>query len=114
MGWLLNLPVALWRRLLLIGQGLAALVLLIGTGLAALFGSGGTLGSRLGTALTAPRSLRRAFALLRLVQPNLVLRRTIVTAYANIGTAVVTRREDVTDMLSRDEDFGVVYGPRME
>jgi len=114
MGWLLNLPVALWRRLLLIGQGLAALLLLIGTGVAALFGHGGTLGSRLGAALTAPQSLRRAFALLRLVQPNLILRRKIVTAYANGGTALVTRREDVIDVLTRDADFGVVYGPRME
>ena len=114
MGWLLNLPVALWRRLLLTGQGLAALVLLAGTAIGALFGQGGTVGGRIGAALTTPRSLRRAFALLRLVQPNLVLRRKLVTAYANTGTAVVTRREDVTDVLTRDDDFGVVYGPRME
>jgi len=114
MGWLLNLPVALWRRLLLIGQGLAALLLLVGTGIVALFGQGGTVGSRIGAALTRPQSLRSAFALLRLVQPNLVLSRRLVTAYVNTGTAVVTRREDVTDLLARDADFGVVYGPRME
>jgi len=114
MGWLLNLPVALWRRLLLIGQGLAALLLLIGTGIGALFGAGGTAGSRIGAALTAPASLRRGFAVLRLFQPNLVLGRNLVTAYTNNGTAIVTRREDVTDVLSRDDDFGVVYGPRME
>lgn len=114
MGWLLNLPVALWRRLLLIGQGLAALVLLIGAGIGALFGAGGTAGGRIGAALTAPASLRRGFAVLRLFQPNLVLGRKLVTAYANNGTAIVTRREDLTDVLSRDDDFGVVYGPRME
>lgn len=114
MGWLLNLPVALWRRLLLIWQGMAALLLLTGTGLRALFGRGGTVGGRIGAALTTPRSQRRVFALLRLVQPNLVLRRKFVTAYANDGTALVTRREDVTDVLTRDVDFGVVYGPRME
>ena len=114
MGWLLNLPVALWRRLLLIGQGLAALLLLIGTGIGALFGAGGTAGSRIGAALTAPASLRRGFAVLRLFQPNLVLGRNLVTAYTNNGTAIVTRREDVTDVLTRDDDFGVVYGPRME
>lgn len=114
MGWLLNLPVALGRRLLLIGQGLTALVLLAGTALAALFGGGGTLGSRIGAALTTATSQRRAFALLRLVQPNLVLSRKLVTAYANEGTALVTRREDVTDVLTRDAEFGVVYGPRME
>ena len=29
MQWLLNLPIALWRRLLLIGQGLGALLMLL-------------------------------------------------------------------------------------
>ena len=47
MHWLLNLPVALWRRLLLIGQGIAALLVLIGVGLGALFGRGGSVGDRL-------------------------------------------------------------------
>jgi cytochrome P450 len=111
---LLNLPVAIWRRLLLIGQGLAALAALIGTGIAALFGSGGTYGSRLGAALASSQGQRRAFAVLRLLQPNLVLKFKVITAYENNGTALVMRRKDVTDVLTRDEDFGVVYGPRME
>lgn len=110
---LLNLPIALWRRLLLIGQGLAALLALIGTGLAASFGSGGTIGSRLGSALTSGAGQRRAFAVLRLFQPNLVLGIKFITAYGNGGTALVTRSEDVIDVLSRDDDFGVVYAPRM-
>jgi cytochrome P450 len=113
MQWLLNLPVALWRRLLLIGQGIAALVMLIGAGLGALFGRGGTLAQRLGAAFTTPASQRRLFALARFLLPNVVLRTRFVTAYANGGTALVTRREDVIDVLSRDDDFGVVYGPRM-
>jgi cytochrome P450 len=112
--WLLNLPVALWRRLLLIGQGLAALLALIGTGVAALFGSGGTYGSRLGAALGSSKGQRRAFAVLRLFLPNLVLKLQVITAYENNGTALVMRRKDVTDVLTRDDDFGVVYGPRME
>jgi cytochrome P450 len=113
MQWLLNLPVALWRRLLLIGQGMAALVMLIGAGLGALFGRGGTLAQRLGAALTTPASQRRLFALARFLLPNVVLKTRFITAYANGGTALVTRREDVIDVLSRDDDFGVVYGPRM-
>jgi len=114
MGWLLNLPVALWRRLLLISQGLTALVLLTGAGAGALFGRGGAVGQRLAAALITPVSQRRVFALLRLFQPNLRLQTRLITAYANSGTVLVTRREDVTDVLTRDEDFGVVYGPRME
>lgn len=115
MQWLLNLPIVLWRRLVLLVQGIGALLALIATGIGALFGSGGTIGSRLGAALTAPASQRRAFALLRLVQPNLVLKLQTITAYANNGiTAIATRRADAIDILARDDDFGVVYGPRME
>ena len=58
---------------------------------------------------------RMVFALLRLLQPNLVLKRRTIVSYANNGiTAIATRHADVTDILSRDADFGVVYGPRME
>ncbi len=114
MGWLWNLPVALWRRLLLIVQGLGALVMIIGAIVLALFGRGGTAGSRIAASLTAPAGQRRAFALLRLLQPNLKLPVKLITCYDNIGTAIATRRTDVIDILSRDMDFGVVYGPRME
>lgn len=114
MFWLLNLPVAIWRRCLLVGQGLAAFVMLVGSVIGALLNGKGPIASRVGTALTATASQRRAFAVLRLVQPNLVLKRQLVVAYANQGTAAVTRREDVIDVLSRDDDFGVVYAPRME
>src|SRR6476659_1525011 len=114
MRWLLTLPVAIWRRLLLIGQGILALLVLIGTGIGALFGGGGTLADRLKAKLTAPASLRRGMAVLRLFQPNLVLGTKLITCYANDGTAFVTRRNDVIEVLSRDDDFGVVYGPRME
>src|ERR1700684_440422 len=104
MQWLLNLPVALWRRLLLIGQGVGALLMLIGTGLGALFGGVGPLADRLKNALTAPASLRRAFAVARLFVPNLVLKTKVITAYDNEGTAFVARRADVIDVISRDED----------
>lgn len=115
MQWLFNLPTVLWRRLLLILQGVAALLALVGTGISAVFGKEGTISTRIGAALGAPVSQRRIFAVLRLLQPNLVLKRRIIAAYANNGiTAIATRRVDVTDILTRDADFGVVYAPRME
>ncbi|WP_138469423.1 cytochrome P450 [Poseidonocella sp. HB161398] len=61
----------------------------------------------------APATQIRIFAILRAVLPNLSLGRSLVKSYGNTGTAVVTRREDVRDVLSRDADFEVVYGPRM-
>lgn len=114
MTWLLNLPFAVWRRLLLILQGCAALVMLAGTALGAIASGSGPLPARLGAALTSPSAQRRAFALLRLFAPILRLNTRIITSYDNRGTAIVSRRADVVDLLSRDDDFGVVYGPRME
>lgn len=115
MQWLLNLPIAIWRRLMLILQGLWSLIWLIGSGIGALFGRGGTIGSRLGAAIGGPEGQRKVFAVLRLLQPNLVLKRRIIASYPNNGiTAIATRHDDVTDILSRDADFGVVYAPRME
>lgn len=115
MQWLLNLPTAIWRRLMLILQGLWSLLWLIGSGIGALFGSGGTIGSRLAAAIGGPEGQRKVFSVLRLLQPNLVLKRRIIASYPNNGiTAIATRHDDVTDILSRDADFGVVYAPRME
>lgn len=114
MSWLINLPVATWRRLLLLAEGVGAALLLAGAGLAALLRGSGPLGARLAAILASPVGQRRVFAVLRLVQPNLRVGRLLVTAYANSGTALVTRRDDVIDVLSRDDDFGVVYGPRMK
>ncbi len=115
MQWLLNLPTAIWRRLMLILQGLWSLLWLIAAGIGALLGKGGTVGSRLGAAIGGPEGQRKVFALLRLLQPNLVIKRKVIASYPNNGiTAIATRRSDVIDILSRDADFGVVYGPRME
>jgi cytochrome P450 len=113
--WLFNLPTVIWRRLMLILQGLGALLWLIARGIGALFGSGGTIGSRLGAAIGGAAGQRRVFAVLRLLQPNLVLKRRTIVSYPNNGiTAIATRHADVIDILSRDADFGVVYAPRME
>ncbi|RZJ46804.1 MAG: cytochrome P450 [Brevundimonas sp.] len=115
MQWLFNLPTVIWRRLMLIFQGLGALLWLIAAGVGALFGKGGTIGGRLGAAIGGPKGQRMVFGGLRLLQPNLVLKRRTVESYPNNGiTAIATRRADVIDILSRDADFGVVYAPRME
>lgn len=115
MHWLFNLPTVIWRRLMLILQGLGALLWLIASGIGALFGSGGSIGSRLAVAIGGPTGQRKVFAVLRLFQPNLVLRRRTIVSYPNTGiTAIATRHADVADILSRDADFGVVYAPRME
>jgi hypothetical protein len=62
MGWLFNLPVALWRRLLLIGQGLAALAMARS---APWSDAVGRPAAGLGMVLGSPAGLRHVFALLR-------------------------------------------------
>lgn len=42
-----------------------------------------------------------------------MLSRQFITSYPNNGTAIVTRYVDVMEVLRRDEDFEVVYEPRM-
>lgn len=92
-------------------EAAAALWRLARMGLAALRGPG--LRAGLVPQLRAPRGQRLVFAVLRALQPTLVLRRVLVKAYPNTGTAVVTRRADVIEVLRRDADFAVVYEPRM-
>ncbi|MEM1152443.1 MAG: cytochrome P450, partial [Pseudomonadota bacterium] len=69
--------------------------------------------ANIGGALQEPANQVRAMAILRAFIPNLLLKREVVKSYANTGTAVVTRGSDVRDVLARDADFEVVYGPRM-
>src|SRR3979490_1204064 len=40
-------------------------------------------------------------------------KRKFIPSYDNGGTAMVTRFEDVKEVLARDGEFEVVYGPRM-
>ncbi len=103
---LLNLPIAVWRYLRQFLGGLGALIWIAG---AALSTKGGV-----GAALATPEGQRRAFAVLRAFQPNLVLSRVLVKAYDNTGTVIVSRRQDVREVLERGDVFDVVYAPRME
>lgn len=60
-----------------------------------------------------PTTFRRGFAVLRAFAPNLLLKKQLITAYANSGTAIVTHADDVREVLARDNDFAVVYEPKM-
>src|SRR4051812_26417577 len=106
--------VAAWTQIIIMLLGLWALIRVIGIGIGALFGSGGTIGSRLAIRLGSADGQRLIFGFLRAFIPNLPGSRRIVTAYDNNGTVLVTRFDDVKDVLSRDGEFEVVYGPRME
>lgn len=111
-------PVAnLFRALALrIGAFLAALSALVRLAVVALRAASsgsGPVGGRLKAGLTEPAAQRLAFTALRGLLPNLLLRSRFITAYENTGTAIVTRYADVKEVLARDRDFAVVYGPRM-
>jgi cytochrome P450 len=108
-----NLFNAIYVRLTAVIAALLALTHLVVTGVSCLFGKG-TLKERLVAAYTRPETQRRVFSVLRVFLPNLVLSKKLMFAYANNGTALVTRNSDVREVLARDDDFEVVYGPRME
>ena len=95
-----------------LGSGMAGLGQLGAAGLRAARAPGG-LRANAATLLGDPARLIQATAVLRAFAPNLRLKRKLVTAYDNGGTVIVTRRADVMDVLRRDDDFEVVYGPRM-
>jgi cytochrome P450 len=73
----------------------------------------GTLLSRLAPHLLTPGGQRAVFAVMRAFLPVLVIPRPLVRAYPSSATVIVTRRADVLDVLRRDQDFAVVYEPRM-
>ncbi len=93
-------------------NGLVALIRLIATGLG-LLGGEGSFKAKLGEALKQAATQRHLFAVLRAFVPNLVLSRQLVKSYENSGTALITRRQDVLDVLNRNDEFAVVYEPRM-
>lgn len=93
------------------GQGLGAAARLAGVAFRGW--RAGNLGGALLPVLTSSAGQRDAFAALRAFAPNLRVSRRLVTAYENTGTAIVTRRSDVTEVLEREADFAVVYEPKM-
>ncbi|QDY70144.1 cytochrome P450 [Qingshengfaniella alkalisoli] len=105
---IMNLLRTAWRLILIWADAFRALWALRGAAVLAVRDR-----NRLAEKLIAPEPQRHVLAILRAWAPNISLKRQVVKAYENTGTSVVTRREDVLDVLSRDEDFEVVYGPRM-
>ena len=80
---------------------------------AILAASGEGLKAKAVAALQDPRVHRISLRLLRAFLPNLVLSKRLVAAYPNTGTAIVTRYQDVVEVLDRHADFEVVYEPKM-
>jgi len=107
---LINFFTAVWLRLRMWIDGLAALVQIPQAIFAA---SGEGLKAKAAAALQEPRVQRLALRPLRAFLPNLVLSKKFITAYPNAGTAIVTRFEDVIEVLDRNADFEVVYEPKM-
>lgn len=108
-----NLSRAVAVRLGAFVAALAALASLAVVAARAASSGTGPVGDRLKAALSEPAAQRSAFTALRALVPNLLIGTRFITAYDNTGTAIVTRFTDVKEVLGRDGDFAVVYGPRM-
>jgi cytochrome P450 len=105
-----NFVAVLVLRLRMIADGLAALYQIPAAILAA---KGSGLKEKLTASSQDPRFLRRGLRFFRAFLPNFRVRYKFDTAYPNNGTAVVTRYDDVIEVLDRNADFEVVYEPRM-
>ncbi|HEX3497312.1 MAG TPA: cytochrome P450 [Methylocella sp.] len=105
-----NFVTVLVVRLRMISDGLAALYQIP----AAIFTAKGSgLKAKATAASQDPRFLRRGLRFLRAFQPNLRVGYKFGSAYPSNGTALVTRHDDVIEVLDRNADFEVVYEPRM-
>jgi cytochrome P450 len=80
---------------------------------AILSAKGDGLKAKAAAALKDPHAQRLALRPLRAFVPNLVLSKQVIGAYPNTGTAIVTRYQDVIEVLDRNADFEVVYEPKM-
>ena len=110
MSFLTNCVTSFVIRLRMLLDGLAAPFQIAPAILAA---SGEGLKAKAVAALQDPRVHRISLRLLRAFLPNLVLSKQLVAAYPNTGTAIVTRYQDVVEVLDRHTDFEVVYEPKM-
>lgn len=70
-------------------------------------------GERLSQLLAGPEPQRWLLALLRVFAPNLQLPLRL-RAYPCPSIVLVSRADDVKEVLARQDSFAVVYGPRME
>jgi cytochrome P450 len=105
-----NFVTVLAVRLRMMSEGLAALYLVL---VAVLSANGSGPAEKFAVALQKPLTLRQILRLFRAFLPNVRVSKKLVSAYENNGTAIVTRHDDVIEVLDRNEDFEVVYEPRM-
>ncbi len=107
-----NFVAVLIVRLRMILDGLAALYQIPA---AILLAKGSGLKAKAQAASQEPLFQRRGLRLVRAFLPNLRVSWKFFssTVYPNNGTALVTRYEDVIEVLDRKADFEVVYEPRM-
>lgn len=81
---------------------------------AVLSAKGFGLSEKFAAAILDPLTQRLGFRLARAFLPNSpIISKRIVKSYPNSGTGMVTRHDDVIEVLDRNADFEVVYEPRM-
>ncbi|MGH6842778.1 MAG: hypothetical protein ACREDV_11945, partial [Methylocella sp.] len=105
-----NFVAVLVLRLRMIAEGLATLYQIPA---AILTADGSGWKAKATAAAQDPLFQRRALRFFRAFLPNLRVRFKLETAYPNSGSALVTRYDDVIEVLDRNADFEVVYEPRM-
>jgi cytochrome P450 len=110
MSFLTSFVTSVFVRLQMLLDGLVAPFQIASAILSA---SGDDLKAKAAAALQDPRVQRIGLRPLRAFLPNLVLSKQFVAAYPNTGTAIVTRYQDVVEVLDRNADFEVVYEPKM-
>jgi cytochrome P450 len=106
-----NFVTVLGVRLYMTAEGLFALYQIP----AAVFSAKGSgFKEKFATALQKPLTQRLGLRLFRAFLPNSpVISKQLIKSYPNSGTALVTRYEDVIEVLDRNADFEVVYEPKM-
>src|SRR5450631_2873612 len=98
-------------RLRMTAEGLAALYQIP---VAVFSAKGSGLKEKFASALGEPLTQRRGLRLARALLPNSpVIPKRFIKSYPNTGTALVTRHDDVIEVLDRNADFEVVYEPKM-
>jgi cytochrome P450 len=110
MAFLISAVTAIAARLRMWAEGLVAPFQLAPAILSA---KGDGLKAKAAAALKEPHAQRLALRFARAFLPNLVLSKQVIAAYPNTGTAIVTRHQDVIEVLDRNADFEVVYEPKM-
>ncbi|MGB5834553.1 MAG: cytochrome P450 [Thiohalocapsa sp.] len=113
MTFLTNLVLIPVRLLLVLIGGLMDTARLLGLIGSAVSGDEGTFKTRALAKLGSTAGQLRLFGVLRVFNANLAISKRLVQAYENAGTVLVTRYDDVREVLERESDFAVVYEPRM-